>query len=179
MAKIKGKTWVASTYVMAYDMVVQKFWTSPVDATENAKWIMAGVSEEFNYENGFVEKGYTFIVAGHNFAGGGKSIEHVIAGLMGANIKAVFAINFSRLQFRNAINYGLPFITASEPLWKNTQTGDELEWDTDTGEVTNLRTGITYTTVPIAPFVTEVAESGGLMNFIKKKIADGTVAELR
>lgn len=178
MSKIKGKVWVASTYVMAYDMVIQKFWTSPVDAAENAKWIMAGVSEEFNHENGFVEKGYTFIVAGHNFAGGGKSIEHVIAGLMGANIKAVFAINFSRLQFRNAINYGLPFITANEPLWKNTQTGDELEWDTESGEVTNLRTNTPYSTVPVAPFVSEVAESGGLMNFIRKKIADGTIAQL-
>ena len=97
---------------------------------------------------------------------------------MGAGVQAVFAVNFSRLQFRNAINYGLPFITAGEPLWKNTQTNDEIEWDTDSGEVTNLRTGITYSTVPVAPFVSEVAAEGGLMNFIKKKIADGTVAQL-
>ena len=60
----------------------------------------------------FTNNGFTFIVAAHNFAGGGKSIEHVVAGLMGAGIKAVFADSFSRLQFRNAINYGLPFITS-------------------------------------------------------------------
>ncbi|MBT3497210.1 MAG: hypothetical protein HOG20_02495, partial [Candidatus Marinimicrobia bacterium] len=72
---------------------------------------MGGVHPDFNQENGFKSNGYSFIVAGHNFAGGGKSIEHVITGLMGAGIKAVIAESFSRLQFRNAINYGLPFIT--------------------------------------------------------------------
>jgi 3-isopropylmalate/(R)-2-methylmalate dehydratase small subunit len=178
MSKIKGKVWVAAGYVMAYDMIVQRFWTSPVDATENAKWVMAGVDEAFNTEGGFRDQNFTFIVAGHNFAGGGKSIEHVVAGLMGAGVKACFAVSFSRLQFRNAINYGLPFITATESLWKNTQTGDELAWDTETGKVTNLRTGEIYETVPVAPFVSEVAADGGLMNFVRKKIADGTMAEL-
>ncbi|MBK9564231.1 MAG: hypothetical protein IPO37_03265 [Saprospiraceae bacterium] len=55
---------------MSYEMVIQKFWTSPIDKEENAKWIMAGVDEAFNRENGFKDHGYTFIVAGHNFAGG-------------------------------------------------------------------------------------------------------------
>ncbi len=176
--QIQGTCWVASNYVMAYDMVVQRFWTSPIDAAENSKWIMAGVAEEFNRENGFKDQGYTFVVAAHNFAGGGKSIEHVVAGLMGAGIKAVFADSFARLQFRNAINYGLPFITA-RGMAAHCQTGDELRWDTETGEVTNLRTGHTMSTVPVAPFVAEVAEQGGLMAFIRQKIADGTVGELR
>ena len=176
--KIKGTCWVAETYVMAYDMVVQRFWTSPIHAEENAKWIMAGVAEEFNFENAFKDCGFTFIVAGHNFAGGGKSIEHVVSGLMGAGIKAVFAVNFSRLQFRNAINYGLPFITAGTELWKGCQNNDVLEWDTESGQITNLRTGEIYETVPVAPFVSEVAEQGGLMNFVKNKIADGSMATL-
>ncbi|MBL7979270.1 MAG: hypothetical protein JNN12_13100 [Bacteroidetes Order II. Incertae sedis bacterium] len=177
MAKITGKCWVASDYVMAYDIIIQRFWTSPIDKAENAKWVMAGVAEEFNRENGFVEGGFTFIVAAHNFAGGGKSIEHVVAGLMGAGIQAVFANSFSRLQFRNAINYGLPFITCRD-LAKSCQTGDELEWDTESGTVLNLRTGEAFHSVPVAPFVADVAAEGGLMNFIRKKIADGSIHEL-
>lgn len=163
---------------MAYDIIVQRFWTSPIDPVENAKWVMAGVDEAFNRENGFVDGGYTFIVAAHNFAGGGKSIEHVITGLMGAGIRAVFADSFARLQFRNAINYGLPFIT-SKNISDGCQTGDELAWDTESGEVTNLRTGEVFHSVPVAPFVAEVAEKGGLMNFIREKIADGSVAALK
>jgi 3-isopropylmalate/(R)-2-methylmalate dehydratase small subunit len=178
MSIVKGKCWVASGYVMAYDIIIQRFWTSAIDPAENAKWVMAGVAEEFNHENGFAEQGYTFIVAAHNFAGGGKSIEHVISGLMGAGIKAVFADSFSRLQFRNAINYGLPFITAKN-MSPGCKTGDELEWNVESGQVKNLSTGVVFETVPVPPFVAEVAEAGGLMNFVKEKIAASKVHELR
>jgi 3-isopropylmalate/(R)-2-methylmalate dehydratase small subunit len=178
MSVITGKAWVAKDYVMSYDMVLQKYWTAPLDKVENAKWIMAGVDEAFNKENGFVEKEYTFIVAGHNFAGGGKSIEHCITGLMGAGIKAVFATSFARLQFRNAINYGLAFVTARD-INLECETDDLLEYHQDTGIINNLTNGKVFESVPVAPFVTEVSQSGGLMNFIRNKIADGTVTELK
>jgi 3-isopropylmalate/(R)-2-methylmalate dehydratase small subunit len=175
---VKGKVWVTTNYVMAYDIIIQRFWTSAIDPAENAKWVMAGVAEEFNRENGFIDGSYTFIVAAHNFAGGGKSIEHVITGLMGAGIKAVFADSFARLQFRNAINYGLPFIT-SKDIAQDCSTGDELAWNTDNGEITNLTTGKVFQSVPVAPFVAEVAEQGGLMNFIREKIANGEIGALQ
>lgn len=169
---ITGKCWVASDYVMAYDIIIQQFWTSPIDKEENSKWVMAGVDESFNKENGFKDKGYTFIVAAHNFAGGGKSIEHVIAGLMGAGIQAVFADSFARLQFRNAINYGLPFVT-SKDIAGGCETGDELRYDPGTGLIENLTKGTQFQSVPAAPFIAEVAAAGGLMNFVRHKIAAG------
>ncbi|MFS4467244.1 3-isopropylmalate dehydratase [Maribacter sp. 2210JD10-5] len=173
---IKGKCWVADDYVMAYDIIIQEYWTSPIDPAENSKWVMAGVKEEFNKENGFKDKGYTFIVAGHNFAGGGKSIEHVITGLMGAGIKVVFATSFARLQFRNAINYGMPFVTSTD-IDKGCETGDELEYDPDTGIIKNLTKGTEFKSVPAAPFVAEVGEAGGLMNYVREKIAKGEPIE--
>lgn len=175
---IRGKAWAAKDYVMAYDIAIQKMWTTPVDKEENSKWIMAGVEEKFNQENAFKNEGYTFIVAAHNFAGGGKSIEHVVTGLMGAGIKAVFADSFARLQFRNATNYGLPFVTCKNII-DIVETGDELEFNPETGIIKNLTNGKEKQALPLAPFVNEVAEAGGLMNFIKQKIADGTVGELR
>ena len=175
---IKGTCWVAKDYVMAYDIIIQRFWTSAIDPEENSQWVMAGVEEAFNKENGFKEKGYTFIVAAHNFAGGGKSIEHVIAGLMGAGIKAVFADSFARLQFRNAINYGLPFVTCKD-IAKGCETGDELEYDPESGLIKNLTKGTSFQSVPVAPFVAEVAAEGGLMNFVRKAIAEGKVDDLK
>ena len=50
---IKGRCWVADDYVMAYDIIIQKYWTSALDPDENSKWVMAGVDEAFNKENGF------------------------------------------------------------------------------------------------------------------------------
>jgi len=169
---IKGKCWVASDYVMSYNMILQEYWTSPIDPDENSKWVMAGVDEAFNKENGFKDQGYTFIVAAHNFAGGGKSIEHVVAGLMGAGIKAVFADSFARLQFRNAINYGLPFVTCKD-IVKGFETGDEMSYDPATGAIENITKGTSFQSVPAAPFVAEVGAAGGLMNFVRNKIAKG------
>ena len=173
---IKGRCWVADDYVMAYNIITQPFWTSPIDPEENCKWVMAGVHDDFNVENGFKEKDYTFIVAAHNFAGGGKSIEHVITGLMGAGIKAVFADSFARLQFRNAINYGLPFVTCQE-ISKGCKTGDELAYHPKSGVIENLSNGLTFQSLPAAPFVAEVGKAGGLMNFIREKIKNGQPIE--
>ncbi|TAF96264.1 MAG: 3-isopropylmalate dehydratase [Cytophagia bacterium] len=175
---IKGKAWTSREYIMSFDMVVQRFWTSPIDKTENAKFIMAGVDAKYDRENAFKDEGYTFIVAAHNFAGGGKSIEHCVTGLMGAGIQTVFADSFARLQFRNAINYGLPFVTAKNVI-DMVETGDELEYNLETCELKNLTNGQSMMTAPVAPFVAEVAKAGGLMDFIRQKIKDGTVGELR
>ena len=175
---LRGNAWVATNYVMAFDIIRQEFWTSPLNPEENAKWVMANVSPEFDDENAFKSAGYTFIVAGHNFAGGGKSIEHVITGLIGAGIRAVLADSFARLQFRNAINYGLPFITCRE-VSKHVSTNDELEVDLGTGLIRNLTKGTEHQAVPVAPFVREIAAAGGLLNYVRAKIADGSVERLR
>ncbi|MBL46486.1 MAG: 3-isopropylmalate dehydratase [Candidatus Marinimicrobia bacterium] len=175
---IKGRCWVADDYVMAYDIIVQKYWTSALDPDENSKWVMAGVDEAFNKENGFKDEGYTFIVAGHNFAGGGKSIEHVITGLMGAGIKAVIADSFSRLQFRNAINYGFPFVTCNE-IKSICKTGDELEVNLESGEIINHSSGKSIEASPIPDFVLSVAEEGGMVNYIQKVIKEDRIDELR
>jgi len=157
---------------MAYDIIIPEYWTTPIDAEDNSRWIMAGVREEFNKENAFKDEGFTFIVADHNFAGGGKSIEHVTAGLMGAGIKAVFATSFARLQFRNAINYGLPFVTCTD-IAKGCETGDELEYNPETGLIKNITKGTEFQSLPAAPFVAQVEAAGGLMNFVREKIAKG------
>ncbi len=175
---LRGRCWVARDYVYSFNIIKQEFWTSPLDPEDNARYVMAGVDPRFDAENAFKNEGYAFIVAGHNFAGGGKSIEHIITGLMGAGVKAVLADNFARLQFRNAINYGFPFVTC-RGLNKVADTGDELEVDLETGSVRNLTKGTRHEAVPVAGFVKDIAEAGGMIQFIRQRIADGTVGELR
>lgn len=174
----RGTVWVAENYVYAFDIIKQEFWTSPLDPEENSRWVMAGVHPDFDREDGFRSNGYSFIVAGHNFAGGGKSIEHVITGLMGAGIKAVIAESFARLQFRNAINYGMAFVTC-KGIEDICSTGDELEVNFDSGLVKNLSNGKTAGAAPMAPFVSEVAKAGGLVSYIQHVLKEGKVDELR
>jgi 3-isopropylmalate/(R)-2-methylmalate dehydratase small subunit len=170
---IRGTAWVGGNDIYAFDIIQQEHWTDPLDPELNSKWVMAGVDPMFEEEGAFKAKGYTFIVAGSNFGGGGKSIEHPIHGLIGAGIKAVLADSFSRLQFRNAINNGLPFVTA-KGVGSIVSTGDELEFDLVTGRVTNLGNDKQIQGAPIAQFVTDISEAGGLIPYIRQAIADET-----
>lgn len=175
---LRGTAWVGGSDIHAYDIIQQQHWPSPLDPKENSKWVMAGVDSEFEPEGGFKSKGYSFVVAGSNFGGGGKSIEHPIIGLMGAGIKAIIADSVARLQFRNAINNGLPIVTYHH-VHEHVETGDELEVNLATGEIHNLRTGETLQGTPVAEFVREVAGAGGIVAYIRQRIADGTIDELR
>lgn len=174
---IRGKVWVGGKDIYAFDIIQQKHWTSALDPAEMSRWVMGGVDPAFEGDGGFKSKGYIFIAAGSNFGGGGKSIEHPIVGLMGAGIRAVIADSFSRLQFRNAINNGLPFLQC-KGIIEFCKTGDELEVDLVTGIVRNLSSGQEMQGAPIAAFVMEIANAGGLIPYVRAKIADGTAKDL-
>jgi len=174
---LRGKAWVGGKDIYAFDIIEQQHWTAPLVPEENSKYVMAAVDPAFKEENAFKNMGFTFICAGSNFGGGGKSIEHPITGLMGAGIKAVIADSFSRLQFRNAINRGLPFVTC-KGINQVVSTGDELEVNLETGSIKNLTNGKEINGAPIAEFVMNIAENGGLISFVKQKIESGTAASL-
>jgi 3-isopropylmalate/(R)-2-methylmalate dehydratase small subunit len=175
---LTGKAWVGGDHIYAFDLIQQEHWASPLDPEENAKWIMAGVDLAFASENAFRRIGYSFVVAGANFAGGGKSIEHPIVGLQGAGIQAVIAESFSRLQFRNAINRGLPFVTCRD-ISQMVSTGDELEINLNTGLIRNLSTAKEVAGAPLPDFVMRVAKAGGMLAYIRQRIVDGTIDELK
>lgn len=175
---LRGKTWVGGEHIYAFDIIQQKHWTDPLDPELNSKYVMAGVDPAFTEDGSFKSAGYTFVCAGSNFGGGGKSIEHPILGLMGAGIKAVIADSFARLQFRNAINNGLPFVQC-RGITKVVETGDELEVDLTTGLIRNLTKGTEIQGAPIADFVMEIANAGGLIPYIRERIAAGTISDLR
>ena len=48
------------------------------------------------------------------------------------------------------------------------QTGNELEVDSESGDIKNISTGQTFKAQPIPPFMQQLIEAGGLMNYIKK-----------
>jgi 3-isopropylmalate/(R)-2-methylmalate dehydratase small subunit len=91
---------------------------------------------------------------------------------MGAGIKAVVAESFSRLQFRNGINRGLPLITCSG-IRAKVSTGHQLEIELDSGRVSNLTTGEEAAGAPLPGFVREIAEAGGLIAYAQKAMKNG------
>jgi len=106
------------------------------------------------------------IVAGKNF-GCGSSREHAPLAIKGCGVAAVIAKSFAGIFFRNAINIGLPFLELAEI--DEIDEGDSLEIDLDNGIIKNHTKSEVYKTQAFSPFLQEIIEEGGLMNYIKKK----------
>ena len=106
-----------------------------------------------------------FIVAGRNF-GCGSSREHAPIAIRGAGVSAVIASSYARIFFRNAFNIGLPILEL--PDVDKIQDGDELEIDTERGQIKNLTRKETYQTQPFPPFIQELIQAGGLMNYVSR-----------
>ncbi len=104
------------------------------------------------------------IVAPRNF-GCGSSREHAPVALQSAGISAVISGSFARIFYRNSINVGLPLLISPEAV-AAIEDGDEVDVDTSTGTITS--NGKTFQAAPIPDFVQKIAESGGILDFIKQ-----------
>jgi 3-isopropylmalate/(R)-2-methylmalate dehydratase small subunit len=168
---IKGKAWVGGDDIFAFDIIPQNRWTlDNLNPDDLGRWALENVDPDFQgVENGMKKQGYKIVVAGKNFGGGGKSIEHPIMALKGAGVEVVLADSFARYNFRNSINNGIPVVPCPG-LNKETEKGDTLEVDLIKGEVRNLRTGRTWPVTPLSDFVIELIDSGGLLEYAKKAI---------
>jgi 3-isopropylmalate dehydratase small subunit len=107
------------------------------------------------------------IVAGTNF-GCGSAREQASTCLIGAGIKAVVAVSFSRVFFRNAINTGLVAAECPEAA-RAAADGAELwvDYQAGTVEVGDER----YSFTPYPPNLMAILESGGLIPYLMKQRA--------
>lgn len=171
---VKGRVWKTGDNISAYQIIAQKRWTmNAMDPAELGKWAFEGALPEVaDVEYGFKQKGYDIVVAGEDFGGGGKSIEHPIVAMQGAGITLAVAESFSRYNFRNAINLGLPAITCPG-ICNMFSTGDEMRADLLTGEIENLTTGARIKGAPLSAYVLDLLRAGGVLNYYRDKISCG------
>lgn len=105
------------------------------------------------------------MVAEKNF-GCGSSREHAPIAIKASGISCVIASTFARIFYRNAINIGLPIMECDEAA-HDIKNGDEVSVDFNTGVITNITTGKTYTAEPFPEFIQNIIAKGGLINSIK------------
>ena len=87
-----------------------------------------------------------------------------------AGIQAVIAPSFARIFYRNAFNIGLPIFESLEASIGISE-GDEIEIDADAGIIRNLTKKEEYRAKPIPPFMQELIQAGGLIEWTRKKVA--------
>jgi 3-isopropylmalate/(R)-2-methylmalate dehydratase small subunit len=109
------------------------------------------------------------IVAGNNF-GCGSSREDAPLAIKSAGISCVIARSFARIFYRNAINIGLTILESQEAV-DGLRHGDRVEIDPAAGLITNLTLSETYRAVPFPPVIQQIIDEGGLVQFVKKRLA--------
>ena len=162
--KFKGKAWVAGDDIDT-DQIYHGQYLPLTDPHEMAKHAMEYVPGMDNFPRE-AKKG-DIVVAGKNF-GTGSSREHAVLCLQYLGVSCVVAQSFSRIFFRNAVNLGFPAIEC-HGLAGKLKTGDVIEVDDESGLVTNVATGASAQGVPPSGLEKEIASSGGLLEFLKKK----------
>ena len=123
---------------------------------------MEGLDPDFNKK---CKKG-DFIVAGTNF-GCGSSREHAPIALKGAGVSAVIAESFARIFYRNATNVGIPLLEAPG-ISKLIEDGEEIEVDMENATIKS-QNGEEITFKKLPPFMLEILEQGGLIEYLKNK----------
>ena len=144
------------------DVIIPARYLNTPDAKELASHCMEDIDREFVNK---VNEG-DIMVGGFNF-GCGSSREHAPLAIKTAGISCVIAKTFARIFYRNAINIGLPILEC-EAASNAIEDGDQIEIDFNTGVITNVTKGETYSAEPFPEFIQDIISAGGLMASIKK-----------
>ncbi len=161
--KLSGKTHKVGDHIDTDAIIPARFLVT-TDTAELGASCMEGL------EPGWIKrvgKG-DIMVAGRNF-GCGSSREHAPLALLGAGIPLVIAHSFARIFYRNSFNMGLMLMEVGDDVEKIAD-GQNLEIDTEAGTIKNSATGETIKCAPLPPFMSDLVNKGGLVNYVKEKI---------
>jgi 3-isopropylmalate/(R)-2-methylmalate dehydratase small subunit len=147
------------------DVIIPARYLNTSDPAELAQHAMEDIDAEFVDR---VQPG-DVIVAGENF-GCGSSREHAPVAIKAAGVAVVVAASFARIFYRNAINTGLPIVVCPEAAGA-AQAGDRLRVDIAAGTVENLTRGTTHAAEAFPPFMQELIDRGGLLEYVKSRVA--------
>lgn len=164
---LRGKVWKFGNDIDT-DAIIPARYLTTSDPKELAKHVMEDADREFP---GKVRPG-DILVAGKNF-GCGSSREHAPIAIKAAGVQAVIAKSFARIFYRNAFNIGLPIFESADAAEK-IQQHDEVEIDADSGIIRNLSRNEEYRANAIPPFMQQLIDAGGLIEWTKKKLSAGS-----
>ncbi|MDH7577725.1 MAG: 3-isopropylmalate dehydratase small subunit [Bacillota bacterium] len=161
--QIKGRVWKFGANIDT-DLIIPARYLNTTDPEELAAHCMEDANPDFAR---LVSRG-DIIVAGKNF-GCGSSREHAPLALKGAGVGCIIAGSFARIFYRNAVNIGLPILESSEAAGALGE-GDLVEVDLSSGTIKNLTRGEVYQAVPFPPFMQEIMQAGGLINYVRERM---------
>ena len=168
MTTYKGYAWVYPANVTTDDILPGQYLDRKSE--EVGQFAMAGI------DPGFVSKIQEgdIIVGGSNF-GSGSGRETAPVAIVLSGISAVIAPSFSRLFYRNSINFGLPAVKIESV--DDFKEGDEVIIDMDAREVINKRANKNYPFQNLQGTSLEVLLAGGIIPFTKQRMKNSLAGE--
>ncbi|MBN1685202.1 MAG: 3-isopropylmalate dehydratase small subunit [Spirochaetales bacterium] len=161
MSTINGKVWKFGDAIDTDIIIPARYLILPLDQMKHKA--MEPLRPEFAAQ---VSKG-DVIVAGKNF-GCGSSREQAPAVLKELGIRAIVAVSFARIFFRNAINLGIPVIEC-EGASAKVEEGDDIEINLSSGEVRIPKRDLSFSSSKLPDFLLEIINDGGLIPHLTSK----------
>ena len=146
------------------DVIIPARYLNTNDPAELAGHAMEDIDTDFVNR---VQPG-DIIVADENF-GCGSSREHAPVAIKASGVSVVVAASFARIFYRNAINTGLPIVVCPAAA-AGAKMGDRLKVDLAAGTVENVTQGKTYDSEAFPPFMQELIDRGGLLEYVKSRV---------
>ncbi len=159
--KFEGRIWKFGDHIDT-DVIIPARFLNISDKDELAKSCFIDTRPDFVRE---VQPG-DIVSAGINF-GCGSSREHAPLAIKAAGVGVVIAKGFARIFYRNAFNIGLPILEA-EDVTDAFEDGDCISVDLQSGEIKAVDNGRRFSAKPIPPFMQEIIDAGGLVNYTKE-----------
>lgn len=157
---IVGKVWLFGDEINTDTMAPGLYFKEPIEVM--AQHCLEAVDPDFapNVQPGDI------VVGGRSF-GLGSAREQAPMALRELGVGAVLARSFSRIFYRNAINFGLPLLTLPEGA--EIAAGDLLKVDPVAGTIDNTSRGEVLTVEPIPAHLMAMISAGGLMPWLKQQ----------
>jgi 3-isopropylmalate/(R)-2-methylmalate dehydratase small subunit len=159
---INGKAWVFGDEINTDTMAPGAYFKEPMEVM--AQHCLEAIDPQFAAG---VKPG-DIVVGGNNF-GVGSAREQAPMALVHLGVGAVLAESFSRIFYRNAINFGLPLLIF--PQAKEVAAGAVLEVNVVEGSINNVTAGKTYKVEGIPEHLMHMIAVGGLMPWLKSRYA--------
>ena len=160
MSEIKGTVWNFGDNIDT-DVIIPGRYLRTFDEKELAVHVLEG--ERADFTKG-VQKG-DIILAGDNFGCGSSRVQAAVA-IKAAGVDVIIAKSFARIFYRNAINIGLPVVTADIEA----DDGDILSVDLEEGIIENQTKNTQVEIQPFNDFMFEILSDGGIVeHYLKNK----------
>lgn len=172
-ALIRGAIFVLDDNIDTDQIIPAEYLTlvpsKPDEYEKLGSYALVGLPDRYGefVKAGEIKTQYPIIIAGENF-GCGSSREHAPIALGASGVKAVVALSYARIFFRNCAATGELYPWESvERLCDEFETGQEVSIDFEQNQLINHTLGTTYSLKPLGE-VGPVIDAGGIFAYARQ-----------